>query len=161
MGFLFMKIYTAIFVQFYAEALLEAEAQALRDASRSRDEFIYEPWLVNSMRRCYWMCARAHVMMCMLSAAVVHSYICHDQISLCVLCRICILARSISHSYVCWDWSRTHSYVCHNSFMYVPWLIHICYVTHSLACTDPIVYVPWLIHRCTMTDSVVLRMNMR
>jgi len=34
----------------------------------------------------------------------------------------------------------------HDSFTYVPWLIHICAMTHAHMCHDSFTYVPWLIH---------------
>jgi len=80
----------------------------------------------------------------------------------------------------------THPYVCHDSFIRVPWLIHtcamtysrwelifddacpadiknscffgawfsvmrigfMCAMTHSYVCHDPFICVPWLIHMC-------------
>ena len=33
----------------------------------------------------------------------------------------------------------------HDSFIYVPWLIHTCAMTHSYMCHDSFIYVPWLI----------------
>jgi len=34
------------------------------------------------------------------------------------------------------------SYVCHDSFMCVPWLIHMCAITHSYVCHDSFICVP-------------------
>ena len=39
--------------------------------------------------------------------------------------------------------ATTHSYVCHDSFICVTWLIHMCAVTHSYVWRDSIL---WLIH---------------
>jgi len=81
-------------------------------------------------------------------------------------------------SLVCGTWlihmcDMTHSYVCHDSFICVPWLIHsficatwlvhmrdvthsyMCAMTRSYVCHDSFVYVPWLIHMCDMTHSYV------
>jgi len=49
----------------------------------------------------------------------------------------------------------THLYVCHDSFICVPWLIHMCAMTHSYVCHDSFICVPWLIHMCAMTHSYV------
>jgi len=37
--------------------------------------------------------------------------------------------------------------------MFVPWLIHTCYMTHSYTCHDWFLYVPWLIQIGAMTHS--------
>ena len=47
----------------------------------------------------------------------------------------------------------THSHMCHDSFTYVPWLIHICAMTHSHMCHDSFIYATWLIYTCVMTHS--------
>jgi len=47
--------------------------------------------------------------------------------------------------------------MCHDSFTYVPWLIHICAMTHSHMCHDSFTYVPWLIHMCN--DSFISAMT--
>ena len=51
----------------------------------------------------------------------------------------------------------TRSYVYHNSFICVPWLvhmyawvIHMCAMTHSYVPHDSFICVPWLIHMCAM-----------
>jgi len=49
----------------------------------------------------------------------------------------------------------THAYVCHDSFISVPWLIHKCAMTHSYVCHDSCIRVPGLIHTCNMTNSYV------
>jgi len=36
----------------------------------------------------------------------------------------------------------THSYVCPNSVMYVPSLIHMCVMTHSYVCHASFICVP-------------------
>ena len=54
-----------------------------------------------------------------------------------------------------------HSYMCHDSCTCVPWLVHICAMTHmcamahSFVCHDPFACVPWLIHMCALTHSYV------
>jgi len=47
----------------------------------------------------------------------------------------------------------THSYVWHDSFIYVTWLIHMCDMTRSYVWHDSFIYVTWLIHMCDMTHS--------
>jgi len=49
----------------------------------------------------------------------------------------------------------THSYVWHDSFICVTWLIHMCDMTHSHVWHDSFIYVTWLIHMCDMTHSHV------
>jgi len=48
------------------------------------------------------------------------------------------------------------SYMYHDSFICVPWLIHMCAMTHSYVCHDSFICVPWFIHVCAMTQSFVL-----
>jgi len=62
--------------------------------------------------------------------------------AMCV-CYICLL--NIFAIYMC---AMTHSYVCHDSFTYVPWLIHVCH--------DSFMCVRWLIHVCAMTHICLL-----
>jgi len=45
--------------------------------------------------------------------------------------------------------------VCHDSFICVTWLIHICDMTHSYVQHDSFICVTWLIHMCAMTHSYV------
>jgi len=45
--------------------------------------------------------------------------------------------------------------VCHDSFICVPWLIHMCAMTRSNVCHDSFICVPWHIHMCAMTHSNV------
>ena len=49
----------------------------------------------------------------------------------------------------------THLHVCHDSFIRVPWFIHMCAMTQSYVCHDSFICVPWLIHLCAMTHSHV------
>jgi len=53
-----------------------------------------------------------------------------------------------------------YSYVCHDSSMWVPWLIHVSAMTHPCECHDSwvvqynsFICVPWLFHMCAMTLS--------
>ena len=53
----------------------------------------------------------------------------------------------------------THSYVCHDSFICMTWLIPMCAMTHSCVFHDSFMCVPWLIpmyvrtHSCVCHDS--------
>jgi len=47
----------------------------------------------------------------------------------------------------------THSYVGHDSFICVPWLIHMCDMTHSDVWHDSFICATWLLHMCDMTHS--------
>ena len=47
----------------------------------------------------------------------------------------------------------THSYVRHDWFICVTWLIHMCHVIHSYVWHDSFICVTWLIHMCDMTHS--------
>jgi len=63
-------------------------------------------------------------------------------------------------SFICVTWliytcGMTHSYVWHDSFICVAWLIHMCGMTHLYVCHDSSICVPWLIHMCGMTHSYV------
>ena len=49
----------------------------------------------------------------------------------------------------------THSYVWHDSFICVTWLIHMCDKTRSYVWHDSFVCVTWLIRMCDMTHSYV------
>ena len=72
----------------------------------------------------------------------------------------------MTHSYVwhdtfiCVTWlihmcDMTHSYVWHDTFICVTWLIHICDMTHSYVWHDSFICVTWHIHMCDMTHSYV------
>jgi len=52
----------------------------------------------------------------------------------------------------------THSYVWHDSFVRVTWLIHTFDITHSQAWLDSFIRVAWLIHTCGVTHSYVTRL---
>jgi len=63
-------------------------------------------------------------------------------------------------SFICLTWlihvcDMTHSYVWHDSFICVIWLIHICDATHPYVWHDSSICVTWLIHMCDMTHSYV------
>jgi len=49
----------------------------------------------------------------------------------------------------------THSYVWHDSFIYMTLLIYTCDMTHSYVWHDAFTRVTWLIHICDMTHSHV------
>ena len=49
----------------------------------------------------------------------------------------------------------THSYVGHDSFICVTWLIHMCDMTHSYVWHSSFICVTWLIHMWDMTHSYV------
>ena len=51
----------------------------------------------------------------------------------------------------------TYSYVWHDSFICVTWLIHMCDLIHSCVWHDLFICVTWLIHMCDMTHSHVWR----
>ena len=76
----------------------------------------------------------------------------------------------MAHSYVWHNWficvtwlihmcDMTHLYTWHDSFLYLTWLIHMCDMTHSHVWHDPFMYVTWLIHKCDMTHSHVTRLS--
>jgi len=54
-------------------------------------------------------------------------------------------------------WDMTHSYVWHDSFICVTWLIHMFNRTHSYVWHDSFICVTWLIHMCDMTP---LKLNL-
>jgi len=49
----------------------------------------------------------------------------------------------------------THSYVWHDSFVRVTWLIRTCDMTHSYVWHDSFIRVTWLIRTCDMTHLYV------
>jgi len=55
----------------------------------------------------------------------------------------------------------THSNVCRDSFICVPWRIHTCAMTHSYVCHDAFKCVPRLIDRCDRTHENTLHWYMR
>ena len=57
--------------------------------------------------------------------------------------------------YACDFEYATQLFVCHESSICVPWLIHLCGMTHSSVCHASCICVPWLIHLCAMTHSSV------
>ena len=71
-------------------------------------------------------------------------------------------------SFICVTWllhacDTTHSYVWHGSFICVTWridicvtwLIHLCDMTHSYVWHDSFICVTWLRHACDMTHLYV------
>jgi len=53
--------------------------------------------------------------------------------------------------------SVAHLHVWHDSFIFVPWLIHMCDMTHSYVWNDSFICVTWVIHMCDVTHSHVCR----
>jgi len=49
----------------------------------------------------------------------------------------------------------THSYMWHDTFVYVAWLIHVCDMTHLYVWHTSFTRVTWRIHMCDMTHSYV------
>jgi len=49
----------------------------------------------------------------------------------------------------------THSYVRHDAFICVTWLVHMCDMTHSYVWHDSLICNTWRIHTCDMTYSYV------
>ena len=123
------------------------------------DSFTCVPWLIH-------MCAMTHL------------YVCHDSF----MCVQCVTHRRNS---TCIRSTTTHiaSYMWHDPYVCVPWLVHMCDMTHSYVCHDSftgmtdsltgmkasfmcpvtrsyrdscIHCVPWLIHTvCPVTHSQV------
>ena len=54
-----------------------------------------------------------------------------------------------------WVCGMMHSYLWHDPFTCVTWLIHICDRTHWYVWHDSLVFVTWLIHMCDTTHSYV------
>ena len=67
-------------------------------------------------------------------------YICAAIISICVIWLFAMC-------------DMTHSYVWHDSFLYVTWLIFMCDMTRSYVWHDSFLCEPWLIPMCDMTRS--------
>jgi len=103
---------------------------------------------------------------CSLSQYVLVSFVCpaSSVVFVCVCCSVlqsvavcCSLLQSVA---VCSFLSSAlpHAafpYVCHDSFICVPCLIHMCAMPHSCVCRDSFICVPCLIHMCAMTHSYV------
>jgi len=96
-------------------------------------------------------------------------------------CHVPLQYRHTGCSYVSLMWDMTHSYVWHDSFTCVTWLVHmfdmsrcntailgvymchsfgtwlirICDMTHSYLWHDSFICVTWRIHMCDMTHSYV------
>jgi len=71
---------------------------------------------------------------------------------------------AMTHSYVCHDsfvcvpWlihtrAMTHSYLWHDSFIRAPWIVHMDAITRSYVCYGAFTCVPWLVHTCALTHS--------
>jgi len=50
-----------------------------------------------------------------------------------------------------------HAHMCHDSFICVPWIIHMCEMARSYVWHDSFIRVTWLIHMCDMTHSYLWR----
>ena len=60
-------------------------------------------------------------------------------------------------SFICVPW-LIHIHVCHDSFICVPWLLHMCTPTLTTTAAVPLLLcVTWLIHMCVTTHSFVCR----
>ena len=112
------------------------------------------------MYMCVCLCARARVYVC---------------VCVCVCLWMCMYVMTHeSWKYAPWvviigahrrymEPTKTHSYVCHDSFICVPWLIVMCVITHLYVCHDSWLmtrshacYASWLIHICVMTVSCLI-----
>ena len=84
-----------------------------------------------------------------------HSYVCHKSLIwiICVTWRIHMC--DMTH-YMC---DVTQSYVWHDAFICVTWLIHMCDMTRSYVWHDSFIYSTWLIHICDMLHSCVQLIN--
>jgi len=80
------------------------------------------------------------------------------------LCHICsiselladIESRELAALVYQGDLSQQVTYLLHDSFICVTWLIHMCYVARSYEWHDSFVCVTWLIHMCNMTYLYLL-----
>jgi len=114
-----------------------------------RDTFLYVTWHTQ------WLCVRVrHIPMShslINMCAMTHSYMWHDPHQQ-GDCKV--------HSCV----SQSHSYVCHDSFLYVPWLIPICKKNTMIVCacetflclTVSFTCVPWLIPIDDTTHAMIV-----
>jgi len=76
-----------------------------------------------------------------------------QDVASCVV-RECIIAPAAQAQWQC-RCDITHSYVWHDSFICVTWLIYMFDMTHLHAWHDSFTCVTWLIHMCDMTHSYV------
>jgi len=90
----------------------------------------------------------------------VYLYVWLASIDMC--CITCDMTRSyVWHdTFICVTWliymcDMTHSYVWHDSFICVTWLVRMCDMTHSCVWHDSFICVTWLILTCDMTRSYV------
>ena len=65
-----------------------------------------------------------------------------------------VVSFCLVHSYV-WIRAMTCSCVCLDSFMRVPWILHICAMTPSYVRHESLICVPWLTRMCATTHSYV------
>ena len=120
-----------------------------------------------------WMTSR-YICVCSLAfICVAHSYVWHD-LCMCDMTYsllqepspLLFHACDMTHSYVRHDsfirvtwlidtFDMTRAYVWHDSFILVTWLIHACDMTHSYVWHDLFMRVTWLMHTCDMNHSYV------
>jgi len=69
-------------------------------------------------------------------------------------------ALELDHRPIAKRWRCTQppivSHMCRDSFVCVPWRIHMCAMTQSHVYYDPVICVPWLSWMCAMTHSLEL-----
>jgi len=124
-----------------------------------RDSFIYFLWSICPLysNRCA-MSRSFRVPWRIYTCAVTHSFVCCDAFIylLMGICPLCSSTCEMPHSFIHFMRAMTLSYVCRDSFVCVPWRLHIFYRTACPLCsnrfeaTHPF-RVPWLIHVCAMT----------
>ena len=104
------------------------------------------PWLVHTVTRVYTVCLGSYIQ---YVPWLIHKWDNRWIYS----SRVHIPSYVWHDSFICVTWiihacDMTHSYVWHDSFICVPWLIRMCDMTHSYVCRDTCIRgVPWLIHR--------------
>ena len=79
-----------------------------------------------------WVCAMTHSWCAMTHSCVRH--VSPQERSHCATTLV-----------ICVVWDMTQSCVCHDAFMRLLWLIHVCAMTHSCVCHDSFIRVPWFI----------------
>jgi len=80
--------------------------------------------------------------------------------SVCVCLNVCVWVYTGVAPWLIHMFIMTHSYLCHDSFICVPWLFHVCHDSFICVrwlfcvCHDSFIRVPWLFHVCH--DSFVM-----